>query len=77
MKLLSEEPRYKTESWINYYPRHVELGHLTKHLRNYGLFRDEHEDYREEQIRLRALRGKVYRRYGSGGKKSKTLLDTV
>lgn len=75
--MMSEMPKYKDDSWINYYPRHVEIGHLTKHLRNYGLFRDEHEDYREEQIRLRALRGKEHRSFGSGGKKAKTLLDTV
>lgn len=75
--MFKEEPKYKDESMIKYYPRHVELGHLTKHLRDYGLFRDEHEDYKEEQIRLRALRGKVYRPHGTGSKKSKTLLDTV
>ena len=77
VRILSEEPKYKADFWVNFYPRHVELGHLMKHLRDYGLFRDEHEDYSEEQIRLRALRGKVYRPHGSGAKKSKTLLDTV
>lgn len=75
--MFSEEPKYKQDEFVNYYPRHVEIGNLIKHLRNYGLFRDEHEDYREEQTRLRALRGKVYKPFGSGPKKSKTLIDTV
>lgn len=29
-----------------------------KHLRNYGLFRNEHEDFKEEFERLREFRGK-------------------
>lgn len=29
------------------------------HLRDYGLYRDEHKDFKEEYERLRALRGKT------------------
>lgn len=62
--------------YINYYPRHSETGALFSHLRHYGLFRDEHADFTEEMVRLRALRGKVQRPFGSNIKKTKSLLDT-
>lgn len=57
VKMFSAIPNHKNDYYVNYYPRHVETGYLMKHLRSYGLFRDEHEDFREEMIRLRALRG--------------------
>lgn len=47
------------ECTIDYYPRHVETGLLMQHLRSYGLFRDEHEDFKEEMKRMRELRGKI------------------
>lgn len=58
VRMFSEEPLYLKEGVVNYYPRHVEMGKLMLNLREYGLFRDEHEDFREEMVRLRALRGK-------------------
>lgn len=50
---------------IHYYPRHVETDKLMLRLREYGLFRDEHQDFKEEMKRLRELRGKVkgWKRY--------------
>lgn len=35
------------------------MGKLMMNLRDYGLYRDEHADFREEMNRLRALRGKA------------------
>ncbi|XP_075231153.1 mitochondrial ribosomal protein S33 [Lycorma delicatula] len=59
LRLMSALPLNKdVMNNIHYYPRHVETGLLMKHLRDYGLFRDEHEDFKEEMARLRALRGK-------------------
>lgn len=58
VKMFSEEPLYLKEEVVNYYPRHVEMGQLMLKVRDYGLFRDEHQDFREEMKRLRALRGK-------------------
>lgn len=58
IKMFSEEPLYLRDDVINYYPRHIEMGQLGVKLREYGLFRDEHADFREEIKRLRALRGK-------------------
>lgn len=53
------EPLYKQNSVVNYYPRHIEVGQLIIHLRQYGLFRDEHGDFHEERKRLKVLRGKA------------------
>lgn len=59
VRLFSEQPYDLRKEIHNYYPRHVEIGKLMVHLRNYGLFRDEHEDFKEEMDRMRALRGKA------------------
>lgn len=58
VQLFSEQPPYKQPVYINYYPRHAETYELMKHLRLYGLFRDEYEDFKEEYQRTRELRGK-------------------
>uniref|UniRef100_A0A8D8TBM1 Small ribosomal subunit protein mS33 n=1 Tax=Cacopsylla melanoneura TaxID=428564 RepID=A0A8D8TBM1_9HEMI len=70
----STTPPYKRPFIIDYYPRHVETGWLMKHLRDYGLFRDEHADFVEEMRRLRELRGKIKRLNKGGEKKSKSLI---
>lgn len=59
VKLFSAKPLHLNKDITEYYPRHIETGWLMKNLRYYGLFRDEHEDFREEMVRLRALRGKA------------------
>ncbi|EZA55158.1 hypothetical protein DMN91_000045 [Ooceraea biroi] len=59
VKLFSEKPVNKRPEIVEYYPRFKETEVLMKHLRNYGLFRDEHKDFQEEYDRLRALRGKT------------------
>lgn len=59
VQMFREEPLYLRDDVINYYPRHIEMGQIMLKLRGYGLFRDEHADFREEMIRLRALRGKA------------------
>jgi small subunit ribosomal protein S33 len=66
VKLFSENPIYQRPEMVEYYPRHVETHKLMMKLRDYGLFRDEHQDFKEEMIRLRALRGKVKTRRGEG-----------
>ncbi len=58
VNMLSEEPIHKRDYIINWYPRHVETNFFTKELREYGLFRDEHQDWKDEMKRLRYLRGK-------------------
>lgn len=58
VQLFSEKPVQKRKEIVDYYPRHRDIHKLMLHLRDYGLFRDEHEDFREEYDRLRELRGK-------------------
>lgn len=58
VQMFSEEPLYLRKDIVDYYPRHLEMGRLMMVVREYGLFRDEHADFREEMNRLRALRGK-------------------
>lgn len=58
VKMFSENPLNLREDIVNYYPRHVETGKLIMKLREYGLFRDEHQDFKEEYKRLDELRGK-------------------
>uniref|UniRef100_A0A1B6DAT2 Small ribosomal subunit protein mS33 n=1 Tax=Clastoptera arizonana TaxID=38151 RepID=A0A1B6DAT2_9HEMI len=60
VKIMSERPVNKNPFYtVEYYPRHVETGLLMQNLRNYGLFRDEHQDFKEEMKRMRELRGKI------------------
>ncbi|XP_022179768.1 28S ribosomal protein S33, mitochondrial [Myzus persicae] len=73
VKMFSEEPLYKKENVINYYPRHIETGLLMKKLREYGLYRDEHQDFIEEMRRLKALRGKVFVK-GEKKRKAKSII---
>lgn len=58
VKLFSEKPVDKRPEVVEYYPRLRESHVLMKNLRWYGLFRDEHQDFKEEYRRLRELRGK-------------------
>uniref|UniRef100_A0A1A9ZAD1 Small ribosomal subunit protein mS33 n=1 Tax=Glossina pallidipes TaxID=7398 RepID=A0A1A9ZAD1_GLOPL len=71
VKMYSEEPTEKRDYVINWYPRHVETHILMKNLRLYGLFRDEHEDFKEEMKRMRKLRGKAPPKKGEGKRSKK------
>lgn len=66
VKLLEVEPFHKRDYIINWYPRHNETFLLNKKIREYGLFRDEHQDFNEEMTRLRHLRGKIPPKKGEG-----------
>lgn len=59
VEMFSERPLHSNDNIIHYYPRHVESAVLMLKLREYGLFRDEHQDFKDEMKRLRELRGKV------------------
>ncbi|XP_063240693.1 small ribosomal subunit protein mS33 [Bacillus rossius redtenbacheri] len=71
VKMLSEKPIHLRPELVRYYPRHVETHRLMMRLRYYGLYRDEHQDFKEEMKRLRALRGKVKPKKGEGKKASR------
>ncbi|XP_063824669.1 small ribosomal subunit protein mS33 [Ostrinia nubilalis] len=59
VKIFSARPLHSDKEIVEYYPRHVETHALVLRLRELGLFRDEHQDFKEEMRRLRELRGKV------------------
>ncbi|XP_050294938.1 28S ribosomal protein S33, mitochondrial [Anthonomus grandis grandis] len=59
IKILSEQPVNLRKEIHAYYPRHIETGKLMMKLRYYGLYRDEHQDFKDEMERMRALRGKA------------------
>lgn len=62
VRILSEKPEaIKIRDW---YPPLEEYSHILATLRRFGLFRDEHADFREEMERLRALRGKPKKTWG-------------
>lgn len=69
--MFSEEPIHKRDYVVNWYPRHVETHLLIRFLRDYGLFRDEHRDFKEEMDRLRRLRGKEKPKKGEGKRAKK------
>ncbi|XP_067638272.1 small ribosomal subunit protein mS33 [Eurosta solidaginis] len=71
VRMFAEEPVQKRDILIKWYPRHVETHILMKNLRAYGLFRDEHEDFKEEMKRLRRLRGKAPPKKGEGKRAQK------
>jgi len=62
VKILSALPKDKDPWFVNWYPRHVETQQLTLALRDYGLYRDEHEDFRDEMLRLKELKGKNWKK---------------
>jgi len=59
VKRFSVQPLEQNERWITYYPGLEETNELMRNLRDYGLYRNEHQDFKEEMLRLRALRGKT------------------
>lgn len=71
VRLFAAKPLDKSPEIYEYYPRHSELNYLMLQLRNLGLFRNEHADFKEEMTRLRALRGKVRPKKGEGKQAAK------
>jgi len=56
---LSSEPHELREHRTQYYPAVEEATELCNILREYGLFRDEAADFKEEMLRARELRGRA------------------
>jgi len=61
-------PTEESEFRRTYYPPHPMFLQLTKLLRLHGLYRDEHQDFKDEMDRLRDLRGKFRPKIGEGKK---------
>ncbi|CAH2276569.1 28S ribosomal S33, mitochondrial [Pelobates cultripes] len=66
VKLFSEQPLAKRKEVYDWYPPHNTYVPLMRTLRFLGLYRDEHEDFKEEMRRLKKLRGKGKPKKGEG-----------
>lgn len=55
---MSRKPLEIRKEIVEYYPAHEETTKFFATLRGYGLYRDEHADFKEEMARLRRLKGK-------------------
>eukprot|EP00088_Acartia_fossae_P035360 TRINITY_DN36427_c0_g1_i1.p1 TRINITY_DN36427_c0_g1~~TRINITY_DN36427_c0_g1_i1.p1 ORF type:complete len:167 (+),score=15.91 TRINITY_DN36427_c0_g1_i1:306-806(+) len=75
VKRLSRAPYEEMEVHNRYYPAIEETTELMNILREYGLYRDEHADFKEEMTRLRAMRGKarIRPKWKDGVKPTKTV----
>ncbi|KAM9309368.1 small ribosomal subunit protein mS33 isoform 1-T2 [Pholidichthys leucotaenia] len=71
VQLFQEPPMAKKKEVYDWYPQHRIYYALTQKLRFMGLFRDEHEDFKEEMRRLRKLRGKGTPKKGEGKRATK------
>ncbi|XP_030072916.1 small ribosomal subunit protein mS33 [Microcaecilia unicolor] len=71
VNLFSEQPLAKRKEVYKWYPQHKIYHALMRNLRFLGLYRDEHEDFKEEMRRLRKLRGKGDPKKGEGKRATK------
>lgn len=71
VKLFSEQPLAKRKETYDWYPNHNTYFALMGTLRFLGLYRDEHQDFRDEQLRLKKLRGKGKPKKGEGKRAAK------
>jgi len=55
---MSRKPYELRKEIVEYYPAHENTTKLIAQLRAYGLFRDEHADFKEEMAKLRRMKGK-------------------
>ncbi|XP_003929815.1 small ribosomal subunit protein mS33 [Saimiri boliviensis] len=71
VKLFSELPLAKKKETYDWYPDHHTYSGLMRTLRLLGLYRDEHQDFMNEQKRLKKLRGKGKPKKGEGKRAAK------
>ncbi|CAL1567336.1 unnamed protein product [Knipowitschia caucasica] len=71
VQLFQDQPLAKRPEVHDWYPQHKVYYSLTQRLRFLGLFRDEHEDFKEEMRRLRKLKGKGKPKKGEGKRAGK------
>ncbi|XP_072530060.1 small ribosomal subunit protein mS33 [Salminus brasiliensis] len=71
VQLFKEPPLAQRQEVYEWYPQHKIYYSLIQRLRYMGLFRDEHQDFKEEMCRLRNLRGKGKPKKGEGKRAAK------
>ncbi|XP_055990523.1 28S ribosomal protein S33, mitochondrial-like [Sorex fumeus] len=58
VKLFSEQPLAKRKETYDWYPNHNTYFAFMGTIRFLGLYRDEHQDFNDEQLQLKKLCGK-------------------
>lgn len=71
VNMFREQPLAKKKETYDWYPNHNTYFALMGTLRFLGLYRDEHQDFKDEQRRLKKLRGKVKPKKGEGKRATK------
>ncbi|AWO97691.1 putative 28S ribosomal protein S33 mitochondrial isoform 2 [Scophthalmus maximus] len=71
VQMFQEPPMAQRKEVYEWYPHHKIYFAMTQKLRFMGLFRDEHEDFKDEMSRLRKLRGKGKPKKGEGKRAGK------
>lgn len=71
VNMFSEQPLAKRKETYDWYPNHNTYFALMGTLRFLGLYRDEHQDFKDEQRRLKKLRGKEKPKKGEGKRATK------
>ncbi|XP_029351446.1 small ribosomal subunit protein mS33 [Echeneis naucrates] len=71
VEMFKKLPMAKRKEVYDWYPQHKIYYAMTQKLRFMGLFRDEHEDFKDEMCRMRKLRGKGKPKKGEGKRASK------
>lgn len=71
VELFKEQPMARRKDVYDWYPQHKIYFAMTQRLRFMGLFRDEHEDFKDEMCRVRKLRGKGKPLKGEGKRATK------
>ncbi|XP_029317957.1 small ribosomal subunit protein mS33 [Cottoperca gobio] len=66
VRLFQEPPMAKRKEVYDWYPQHKVYFAMTQKLRFMGLFRDEHEDFKDDMLRQKKLRGKGKPKKGEG-----------
>ncbi|KAK7829267.1 hypothetical protein U0070_012738 [Myodes glareolus] len=71
VNMFSEQPLAKKKETYDWYPNHNTYFALMGTLRFLGLYRGEHQGFKDEQRRLKKLRGKVKPKKGEGKRATK------
>lgn len=66
VQLFQDQPLAKRKEVYDWYPHHRVYFGMMQKLRFMGLYRDEHQDFKEEMVRLKKLRGKGKPKKGEG-----------
>ncbi|TRY65955.1 hypothetical protein DNTS_033532 [Danionella cerebrum] len=71
VQLFKDLPVARRKDVYDWYPPHKIYYGMMQRLRQWGLYRDEHQDFKEEMVRVHKLRGKERPKKGEGKRATK------